>query len=409
MNKPENKGSSQEILQLLISHMELVAKNKRTIAISMTSVFIVSACICILLPNIYTSTAMILPPQQNEGLLGAMMGQMDGGVSSVASTMLGKGSPADMYAVALKSRDICDPIIMRFKLKEVYDKELMDDAYRTLNKKVDVEAGKKDGIITITVEDRDPKRAAGIANAFVDGLGKLMAHMDTVGAGQDEAFLGKRLAEAKVNLANAEDGLKAFQSKNKMVSVTDQASAAIGGIAQVKAQLAVQEMNLSILQRNYTDSTQEVKNARESVTNLKAQMARLEGQGSGGPIPGFSSVPELGEQYLRLMREFRFQETLVDLLTKQYAVAKLTQARETSPVKTIQQAYVPLKKTRPKRALIVLLSTVTAGFMTVIYAFLREAFANLPESDRKRLANIRHTVFDWSIRGKRGDAGRGSL
>lgn len=373
----------------LLEYLEVVARNWRMIVRTTVIAAVVAVVVSLCLPNIYSATTRILPPQQDaSGLMGMLMGAA-GGMGSVAADLLGKGTPADMYVGILNSEAVSDRIIDRFKLMEVYDQKYRVETYKQLDKNVDIAAGKKDGIISITVSDEDPKRAAGIANAYVDELGKLLVRLNITGAGQNRSFLEERLGKARADLAAAEDALKAFQAKNKIFSVSDQAQATIGGIAQLKAQLAVQEVQLGTLQRQFTDNSQEVKAAKSAIANLRGQIARLEGQGSGGAIPGVGTMPELGQQYLRLMREFKIQEAIVELLTKQYEMAKLSEAKDVVSVQVIQTAREPDKKTKPKRSVIVLASTFAAGFMAVLYAFIREAADRMPQEDRERWQRIR--------------------
>lgn len=371
----------------LLDYLEVLVKHKRLIVRSTVAGFMLSLAVSLLLPKAYSSTAKILPPQQDQGMMGMMMGQM-GGMASLAGDLLGKGSSADLYVSILKSDAISDLIIDRFKLMQVYDKEYRIDTYQALAKRVEIGAGKKDGIISIAVEDRDPNRAADMANAYVEELGKLAVRLNITGAGENRTFLDEQLGKAKADLAAAEDALKGFQTKNKVVSVTDQASAAIGGIAQLKAQLVSQEVQLAALQRQFTDSSQEVKNAKSTIANLRRQIAGLEGSGSGGSIPAVGSMPELGQQYLRLMRQFKIQETIVEMLTKQHELSKISEAKEIAGVQVIQQARVPDKKSKPMKSLIVLVGAFAAFLVAVTFAFLREFAGSMRQDDRQRWNRI---------------------
>lgn len=392
---PSSRQQAEDEINLL-EYLEVLARNWRMITKTTAVAAVFAIVISLCLPNIYSATTRILPPQQDSsGLMGMLMGAA-GGMGGVAADLLGKGTPADMYVGILNSEAVSDRIIDRFKLMEVYDQDYRVETYKKLDKNVDITAGKKDGIIVITVDDEDPKRAAAIANAYVDELGKLLVKLNITGAGQNRGYLETRLAKARADLAAAEDALKAFQAKNKIVSVSDQAQASIGSIAQMKGQLAVQEVQLATLQRQFTENSQEVKTAKASIANLRGQIARLEGQGSGGAIPGVGTMPELGQQYLRLMREFKIQEAIVELLTKQYEMAKLSEAKDVVSVQVIQAARVPDKKTKPKRAIIVLASTFAAGFMAVLYSFIREAATRMPPEDRERWQQIRSLLPDLS-------------
>ncbi len=333
-------------------------------------VAILTALYSLTLPDIYTAKAMIVPGDDDKGLMGAMMAQM-GGLANLAGGALGGPTKTDLYVTMLKSETIKDPIIDRFKLMQVYKAKFRVNAYKRLDRTVNVVAGKKDGVLSISVDDKDPKRAAAMANAYVDELGKLAANLSMTGAGKNRTFLEGRLAEAKADLVQAEDALKNFQSKYKAVSVTDQARASIEGVAQLRAQLAAQEVQLATLQRQFTDNSQEVKSTRSTVANIRGQIARLEGGGGTSSIPSVGSVPKLGQEYVRLMREFKIQETLVELLTKQYEMNKLGEVKNVTPFQIIQKARVPELKSKPKRSKLVLFAAFSALFLIVMLVMVK--------------------------------------
>jgi len=372
----------------LFDYLEVVVRHKRMIIITTVAACALSIGVSLMLPKMYRSTVMILPPQQDQGLLGAMMGQMGGGISGLAGDLLGKGTPGDMYVSILHSDAISDAIIDGFKLMRVYEEVYRLDTYGALNKHVSISAGKKDGIISISVEDKEPKRAADIANAYVEELAKLTVKLSTTGAGQNSTFYAQRLDSARADLAKAEDALRRFQSRNKTLDVMEQAKATIGGIAQLRAQLASQEVQLETFRRQFTDASQEVKTTKSIIANLKTQIAGLEGNSGGGAIPSVGAVPALGQEYVRLMREYKIQEATVELLTKQYEVAKLSQAKDVSSIQVIQKARVPDKKVKPKRAAIVVIVTFSAALLAILFAFVSEFFARMPRADRERLCHL---------------------
>lgn len=382
----------------LLDLLLVLAKHRKMIVGVPFIVAVVTAIITLFMPNIYTAKTMILPGDEDKGMMGAMMAQM-GGLANLAGGALGGPTKTDLYVTMLKSETVKDPIIDRFRLMQVYEAKFRTDAYETLDAKVTISAGKKDGVLSISVDDKDPKRAAAMANAYVDELGTLAAGLSMTGAGKNRSFLEGRLVAAKANLAQAEEALKVFQSKYKAVSVTDQAKASIEGVAQLRAQLAVQEVQLATLQRQFTDNSQEVKSARSTISNIRGQIARLEGAGDNSSIPSVGSVPKLGQEYVRLMREFKIQETLVELLTKQYEMNKLTEAKNVSPFQLLQKAKVPERKSKPKRALIVIMSTFVSGFLMVLVAFLREFGANMNDEDRKRFHELKGMLpLPWRVR-----------
>lgn len=381
-------GSVEEEIDFL-DYLEIILRRKKMIIMVTITAFVLSIVLALVLPKIYSATARILPPQQDQGLMAMMMsGAGGGGLASLAGGILGTGTPADQYASILQSERIKGVIIDRFKLMEEYKADYRLDMYAKMEKIVEISAGKKDGIITITVEDEEPKKAADIANAYIDELGKLVAQMSISAAGGNRGFLEGRLVRARVDLARAEDAMKAFQSKNKAISVPDQAKASIEGVALLKAQLAVQEAQLSALRSQFTDSTQEVQTIRATVRNLNSQIAKLEGTSDGGAIPSVGSVPALVQEQVRLLREYKTQEMIVELLTKQYELAKLTEAKDINSIQVIQRAEVPDKKIKPKRRNLVLGITFVAFIFSVVYVVVLSYIAMMPSNERQRWQRI---------------------
>lgn len=362
-NKLEPRTSNLEPAPSLFDYLALLVKRWRLIAGITLSVTVISIIVVLLIPCIYTAKAMILPREDDKGIMGAMMAQLGGlgGVAGIAGGGLGGATKAGLYVTMLKSETVKDPIIDSFKLKDLYEAKYRADVYTALDKNVIITAGKKDGVITIAVDDKNPKRAADLANAYVEELGKLAARLTMTSAGKDRGYLEERLAAARADLAKAEDVLKAFQSRNKAVSVTDQAKATIEGVAQLRAQLAAQEVQLATFRRQFTEQSQEVKTAKSTVANLQTQIVKLEGNGGGSSsIPSVGSMPQLGQEYLRLMREFKIQETLVELLTKQYEVAKLSEVKDVSPFQVLQKAKVPERRSKPVRSKVVAIAFLAA-------------------------------------------------
>ena len=388
MQEPEVQREDVTKEMDLFDYLEVIVKQKKLIFWITLSAFVASIIIALILPKSYLSTAKILAPTQLDS---ANLSQLE----SLASGLMDTGSPADMYASMLGTDAIKDKIIDRFNLMKVYNETYRQDLYKKMDDLVAVEAGRKDGIVSITVEDEVPQRAANIANAYVEALENLNVNLNIYGAGKNRVFLEGRLAKAKVDLASAENALKAFQTKSKAFQVPDQAAATINGIAQMKARLAAQEVELSVLRTTFTDSSEEVTNALTSIANLRSQISSLENGNKSGAIPSLGSVPALGQENLRLMREFNIQETLVDDLTKQYEKERFLEANDVSSIQVIQKARAPDKKTKPKRAKIVIFSTIFAFALSVGLVVARFHFDNCALDDKSRVRNIMMVLSPW--------------
>lgn len=372
----------------LLELLQVVVKRKRLITRVCGSVAILSVAVSLFLPNIYSATAKILPPQKESGGgLAAMLGQA-GGLAGLAAG-IGIGGSSDLYLGILKSRSVADAVIKRLDLAKVFETKTPDETRKALEGAVKVQAG-KDGIIAITADNKDPKLAAALANVFVEELGRKSVQLNLTKAGTERAFLEKRLEVVKDDLKRAEEELRSFEVKNKAVKVDSQAAASIEGIARLKAEIVAKEVQLASLRSYETDESPEVKVIQAAIGKLRSQLNGLVGGGgSGDGIPTMGSVPNLGLEYARRMREVKTQEAIFEQLTKQFEVAKLTEAKDSSSIQVLDDAVVPVKKSKPKRSLIVILATVTAFFVSVFLAFILEYLEKMSAEDRTRLDEIR--------------------
>jgi tyrosine-protein kinase Etk/Wzc len=381
----------------LLELLQVVVRRRRLIMKICGAAAIVSVVVCLILPDIYSATAKVLPPsKESGGGLAALLGQAGGlgGLAGLASGMGLGGGSTDLYLGILKSRSVADAVIKRLDLQKIFEKKTMEETRKALEHVVKMQAGTKDGIISIVAESKDPRLAALLANTFVDELGRKSVQLNLTKAGTERVFLEKRLDIVKEDLKRAEEALRSFEVKNKAIKVDSQAAASIQGIARLKAEIISREVQLASLKSYQTDESQEVKALQTALGKLRSQLGGLiGGGGSGDGIPNMGSAPNLGIEYLRRMRELKIQEAIFEQLTKQYELAKLTEAKDSSSLQVLDEAVVPIKKSKPMRALIVILATVTAFFIGVFMTFIQEYFAKMPEEDRRRWEEIRGLLF----------------
>lgn len=371
----------------LLDHMLIIFRHKKFIISVTLGIAVLTAVWSLGMKNIYTATTLIVVTDDDKNMMGALLGSIGGGA---AGALAGFGAPTrtELYATMLKSDAIKDPLIDRFKLMEVLKTKYRTVAYKRLAAKTRINAGKKDGVLSISVEDKDPRLAADIANAYADELGKLATELNVNKSGKSRAFLESRLAATKADLSKAEDALKQFQSKHKMLDVPVQAKVSINEIAQLQGRLAMMELQLATKRSQFSDSSYEVKSLKAGIANLKNQIARLEGSGNNGAIPSVGSVPQLGQDYIKVLRDFKIQEALVELLTKQYEMAKYSEARDVSPVQVIQVAKVPDRKTKPARSKIVIFVTFLSFVFSVCFVHVRLKIQTLDSNTKERFDEL---------------------
>jgi uncharacterized protein involved in exopolysaccharide biosynthesis len=301
---------------------------------------------------------------------------MQGALAAIGGDLLGESKTAKLYAEMLRVESLRDPIIERFKLHDVYGKKYREDVYKAMDKKILI-TSVKEGIITISVDDKDPKRAADMANGLVEELKRLTTGMAMTVAGNNKGFFEERIARSKEELTRAENTLKAFQSRYKTVDAGQQAALSVTAISQLTAQLNSQEIELGILRRTYADSSQKIKAMQQSIMVLKDKIGRLQSDGGSVALPGFEKIPERGQEFLHLMRKFKTAEAVNDMLVNQYEVARLNSENDVSTIQVLQQARVPDKRSKPKRAFLIVMSSFTAFLFSLVYVLVTDRFSRV--------------------------------
>ena len=388
-------GANAENKINLLEYFLVIVKNKKMILMMCLGTLVVTCGITLLMPNIYVSTVRILPPQESSSNLSSMLGNMEG-LASLAGISSGNSSGA-LYVGMLKSRTIADKIVDQFDLMTVYDQEYRVEMYEELGKVVSVSLGGDDGIIAISVEDENPEQAAQIVNAYVGELKKLNVKINLNSASRERLFLKDRLSKVTTELHEAEENLKNFQEKSEAISLDDQARMSIEAIATLRGNLALQEVELAVLLSSQTEQSPQVKEIREGIAQLKNQVVLLERSPKGATVEDdiflpTSAVPELGIRYARLLRALKIQEKLYELLTQQYEMAKITEAKNISTIQVLDHGVVADKKSKPNRGLIVILATFSAGFLAVLYAFIREYGKRMLDEDRRIWREIKQAI-----------------
>lgn len=384
---PEIEEQEINLLELL----RIIVRRKNFIIKMCTAAVILSVAYSLSLKNVYTATAKLLPPQKESGGgLSALLNQA-GGLAGLMGGM-GLGGSAELYMDILKSRSVADAVIGKLNLQKEFKSKTIDETRKKLEATVKFQAA-KDGIITITADNKDPAKAALLANTFVDELSRRSVQLNLSKVGSERAFLEKRLEVVKQDLNNAENDMKSFQEKYKTIKADSQATLAIESFAKLKAELASKEVQLAALRNNMTDENSQVQTVKAAVAALKSQLAARSGTGGSDILPAVGNMPELGLEYVRKLRELKIQEAIFEQLTKQYEVAKLNEAKDSSTLQVLDDAVVPLKKSKPKRAIIVIVMTITSFFISLFIIFIQEYLSKLSPEDKQIVTEIKQSLF----------------
>lgn len=380
-----NRERGIDVLDLLL----VLARNKRALLGIPFLVAVITALISLRMDNVYTGTARILPPQQSSSASLALLAQLSGAAAILGSATGAR--TADLYAGMLKGHTIADKLIQRFKLQERFSKKTVLDTRTTLRSRTEITPG-RDGIISVSFDDTDPKLAADIANAYVEELQDLVQGLAITEASQRRVFFEQQLKKARAELADAEGELKKTQEKTGLIQLDQQGRAIIEAIARLRAEIAAKEVQILAARSFATESNPEIVLLRQQLAGLRTELVKLEKSGINGGgdvlIPT-GRVPEAGLEYVRKLRDLKYSEAIFELMAKQYEVARLDEAKDMALIQFVDRAVPPDKKTRPYRSLIVLTMAFITGVMTLLWVLAREATARArrdPETEEKILA-----------------------
>jgi uncharacterized protein involved in exopolysaccharide biosynthesis len=380
----------------LLDLLLVFAKHKVLVLGLPVAAGIVALVVSFLLPNWYAATTKLMPPQQGQSAAMAILGQL-GGVTASTGQALGLKNPSDIYVAMLKSRTVADKLIKRFELRKVYGEELLVEARKELSRNSSISGG-RDGVISIEVEDKDPKRAADIANGYVDELRELTMSLTVTEAGQRRLFFEGELKKTKNDLATAEIALKKFTQDAGFISPEGQIAASVSAAAALRAHIAAKEIQLSGMRTFATENNPDIKRALQELSGLKSELGKMEQDTTakkGDVMVPFGKAPELGLEYIRRYRDVKYFETLFQVLAKQFEIAKIDEAKDATVVQVIDTALTPEKKARPKRALITVLAAVAGLVISIGWALVLNAFrrTSIGLERRRKFQELRTLLF----------------
>ncbi|MBI4242096.1 MAG: hypothetical protein HY613_10295 [Candidatus Rokubacteria bacterium] len=365
----------------------LLKRGRMILGLTCISVLTAGSYSYFFLPKIFESTASILAPKDPAGAGPSLASAL---AASGASQMLGAALPTgtttrDTFVSILKSRTMAQELVDRFKLKEYFRTQLMGAAIKRLQGTTNI-AVSREGVISVTVEDTDPKLAADMANAYITNLDRMFANLGTTEASRQRMFIAERLEKTERTLRGAEEALRRFQENKKAIVIQEQARSGIEAAAQVKGEIIAAEAQLEFLRAFATENNPQVLQQRRKIEEMKRQLAQMQyGRGLDLPSetlnPGqrrrefqipFTSVPEVGMEYLRLARDVKVQETVFTLLTAQYEQTKINEARDTPTVQPLDRAVPAERKSKPKTVLNMAMAGAISLFVGMFLAFFLE-------------------------------------
>jgi tyrosine-protein kinase Etk/Wzc len=363
---PSIQQDEEEDLTLL-DFLLIITQRKKLVGIVTAVCTAIALMLAFALPQEYTATVIILPPQGNSSvssMLASQLSGMNSAMGGVAGSMLGMKNINDMYVSMLKSRSVEDAVIQRYELQAEYKKKYLADTRKALEKHAKIDGSTKDGLIRLNFDDRNPNRAAEIANGYVDQFRDLSQHLAISEASQRRVVFESQLEKTKTDLENADEALKRTQLSTGMVQVDGQARAMIDSAAHLRAQIVAKEVQIEAMRSYAGDENPALTEAQTELDGLRSQFNKMVGAKGGSSDDVFlpkGQVPEAGLEYVRRLRDVKYYEAIFDVLAKQLELAKLDEAREGAFIQIVDPAVPPEQKSFPKRGLFTI-AGLAAGF-----------------------------------------------
>jgi uncharacterized protein involved in exopolysaccharide biosynthesis len=397
-----------------VTNSALLWERRRLFARIAVIGLVVSLVVVFLIPKRYESTARIMPPE-NSGAGTAMMAALAGrgmselsGLGSLAGALLGTRTTGPLYVDLLRSDTVSGHLIDRFQLQQVYGKRYRIDTAKKLARRTTITEDKKSGVIAITVEDPDPRRARDLAQAYLDELNLLVNRTNTSSAHQERVFIEHRLADARNDLERAQRDMSDFSSTHTTIDIKEQTRATVEAAARLQAQMIFEQSELNSLKQIYGDGNVRVRAARARMASLQQELAKM--SGSSAPLqddaptdadstpsldssstlyPSLRQLPRLAVPYADIYRRVRVQETVFEMLTQQYEIARIQEAKEIPVVRVIDSPGIPEKKSFPPRTLFTLLLTFVSVAAAAAWIVCRHRWEQVHSEDPRKVLGLR--------------------
>ncbi len=357
-----------------------------------------------LIPKKYTSTGRIMPPENSgaslavfAALAGHGGGEM-GGLGNLAGSLLGIRNSSALFVDLLRSGTVSGHLIDRFHLQQAWHKRYREDAAKYLARHTTISDDKRSGVITVEVEDSDPRRARDLAQAYLDELNQLVVRTSTSSARQERIFIEKRLRGVEADLKQAQVALSEFSSRHTTIDISEQTRAMVDAGARLQAEAIAGQSEVDSLRQIYGDTNVRVRAAQARVAELQHQLVKMSGSatapGNGDDAasdelyPPLRQLPGLAVPYSQLYRRVRVQEAVYELLTQQYEVARIQEAKDVPVVSVIDTPGIPEKKSFPPRLLVTLLVTIFGVGGTAAFLLFRQQWELMEEQDPRKVLTL---------------------
>mgnify|MGYP000050005307 FL=1 len=388
------KTSTQDN-EVLTDNLLLFWTNRRLIIKNTIIVAFVSLIVSLLLPKWYASKAVVLSSGAGQFNFLSSISPIpvaDFGLSTINEDI-------NNFIAILQSRTVKEYMVNKFNLVDRYKQRDIEFAMEAFEEKMELEVT-EEGTLEISIIDKDPKVAKQMVSEALFMLDQINQNIGMEAGKYNREFLEKRLNQNKHDLEKAEFALKIFQEKTGIIDLVAQLSSTMQMSAQAynsifeaytglyikkietETELAVAKTTLS---NNNPTIMQLEKLLNEQIFQLDQLMIKLDEKlqyllsnitpAQVDAVPkiefsvSFNSLPSLGLENGRLIREVELQSKIQELLIPQFEQAKLEETKNIPTLQVIDKPKVAINKAKPKRALIVIGATLMSILVSIIFIY----------------------------------------
>jgi capsule polysaccharide export protein KpsE/RkpR len=379
--------------------LDLFTKWRKVFIVNILLVGIISLVVSFLLPKWYKASAIVLPPE------GKSIGS---GFASLLSSLpigglgLGSGSGSELtYIAILKSENIRRDVIEKYNLQEFYEKETMYETLLAFDSDYDVQLT-EENMIMISYEYTDSLKVAEIVNYIVDKLGQISTKLTLERAENAKTFIETRYFENLRDIDSLSNEMKKFQNKYGVLELEEQTKAMISSIADIEANVLIKKAELEAIEKNYGKNSPQFNLASTNLETLVNQFDKLKkGKVDDNKSP-FSSLflsletlPELSQKYAKLYSEIMLQAKLQEFLLPEYEQAKLQLLKKKPTLQVLDNAVPPDKKSKPKKAFVILGAVLVAFIINFIFMIFIEHLNWMKTSQPNEYSKIEKMKKAW--------------
>ena len=376
-----------------ISLLELaiaLGEEKKTLFLVPAFTTAVAIVVSLLMTPVFTAKTLMMPPQQQQSSAASALASL-GALAGIAGGAVGVKSPDEMYIAFMESESFQNSIIKKLDLQTRYEAKTLIDTRTALKGAVKITSDKKSGLLSIEATDKDPKFAAQMANLYVDELHNFLGRLAVTEAQQRRVFYEDQMKKTQSDFANAEARFRAANDKSGMQMTSILAETGLRANAEIRGQIAAKEVQLQAMSRFQTAQNPDVQRLSSEISALRQHLTKLE-NGTGNNIPAITPIQQ---EAVRAYRDIKVQEAMLEVLIKQYELARVDEAKEGPLLQQVDPATPPERRSKPKRSLIVLVSALGGLFLGVLAAFIRRSI-NKASTDPESSEQIRKLRSAWS-------------